>query len=75
MAQSIVRRAWAHERATAAAGLTRSVEWSAAERAQLLAHGSVARYSARYVHPPDVHPRLLDDHNNIGFFKVRTLNN
>ncbi|KAK8385757.1 hypothetical protein O3P69_016491 [Scylla paramamosain] len=64
-----VRRAWAEERERLSSGLPGTVEWSSSETEELLSRGSVSSYTARYLHPPETYPALLDDPTNVRFFK------
>ena len=67
--QLAVRRAWAEERDRLNSGLPGTVEWSSSETEELLSRGSVSSYTARYLHPPETYPALLDDPTNVRFFK------
>ncbi|XP_071524011.1 teneurin-a-like [Panulirus ornatus] len=64
-----IRRAWAEERDRLSSGLPGTVEWSSSETEELLSRGAVSSYTARYLHPPETYPALLDDPTNIRFFK------
>ncbi|XP_068237244.1 teneurin-a [Palaemon carinicauda] len=64
-----IRRAWSDEKDRVAAGLPGTVEWSSSETEELLSRSSVGSYTARYLHPPETYPALLDDPTNIRFFK------
>lgn len=69
LSQLAIRRAWAEERDRLSAGLPGTVEWSSSETEELLSRGSVSSYTARYLHPPETYPALLDDPTNVRFFK------
>lgn len=58
------------ERELASGGLAGRVEWTTAEREELVARGIVKGYTARYLHAPETYPTLLDDPTNIRFYKV-----
>ena len=63
------RRAWSEERERVSAGLPGTIEWSSSEAEELINKGAVSSYTARYLHPPETYPQLLDDPTNIRFFK------
>ncbi|XP_069941027.1 teneurin-a isoform X3 [Cherax quadricarinatus] len=64
-----IRRAWSEERDRLSSGLPGTVEWSSSETEELLSRGAVSSYTARYLHPPETYPALLDDPTNVRFFK------
>ena len=68
-----MRRAWTEERARLNRGEAGSVAWTHDQRVELLTHGYVKDYSARYLHPPDEFPQLVDDPSNIKFVQVREM--
>ncbi|CAL4070306.1 unnamed protein product [Meganyctiphanes norvegica] len=64
-----IRKAWADERDRLAAGLLGTVDWTPSETEELLRGQQVSSYTARYLHPPEQYPVLLDDPTNVRFYK------
>lgn len=69
--QLATRRAWSDERDRVSRGEAGTVPWTHDQTVELITQGSVAQYTARYLHAPDTYPQLVDDPTNVKFVKVR----
>ena len=67
--KAAVRDAWKQERARVAAGKPGTVNWTAAEKAELLQTGKVSGYVGHHINSVNGHPELARDPNNIKFVK------
>lgn len=65
--QAAVRDAWKQEQARVASGKPGTVNWTAAEKTELLQTGKVSGYQGHHINSVNGHPELARDPNNICF--------
>ena len=72
--RAAVRDAWKQERANVAAGKPGSVNWTAAQKAELLQTGRVSGFEGHHINSVNGNPQLARDPNNIKFVEGRAGN-
>jgi RHS repeat-associated protein len=67
--QTAVRQAWKQERARVASGKEGTLNWTAAEKTELLQTGRVSGYQGHHINSVKGHPELAGNPNNVRFVK------
>ena len=67
--QAAVRDAWKQEQTRVASGQQGTVNWTAAEKAELVQTGKVSGYQGHHINSVNGHPELARDPNNVKFVK------
>ena len=72
--RAAVREAWKREQARVAAGKPGSVNWTAAQKAELLQTGRVSGFEGHHINSVNGNPKLAGDPRNIKFVEGRAGN-